>query len=155
MYPGRFEHLLAMLALFISKHDTRFRKCISVRERLALNLQFFATGDAQQIYLLLYIPFYMKCNFFCNFTPCISVHVIFLVRNFAFVVKTKSLFVPLIFLPLERDFLTEIFPKVYQTKPESEFSSHKVLFMFCFCIILLLGVLSCPQVSFMLKLSPS
>ena len=43
-----FEHLLAMVAPFISKKDTRFRKCFSVAERLALTLRFLAAGDAQQ-----------------------------------------------------------------------------------------------------------
>ena len=52
-------------------------------------------------YLNFYIPFCMKCSCFCNFTPCIFVNVMFLVRHFAFVVKTKFLFVSLIFLPLE------------------------------------------------------
>ena len=48
MSAERFEHLLAMVAPLISKQDTYFRKCISVAERLALTLQFRATGDAQQ-----------------------------------------------------------------------------------------------------------
>ena len=38
MSPERSEHLLAMVAPFISKKDTRFRKCISVAEGLALTL---------------------------------------------------------------------------------------------------------------------
>ena len=89
LYPlflGTSECILNDLNIFwqwlpplISKHDTRHT---------------FS-------YLHLYIPFCMKCNFFCNFTPCISVNVMLLVRNFTFVVKTKSLFVPLIFLPLK------------------------------------------------------
>ena len=46
MSPERFEHLLAMIAHFISKIDTRLRKCISAAERLALTLRFFTTGNA-------------------------------------------------------------------------------------------------------------
>ena len=44
-----------------------------------------------------------EIQIFCNFTPCISVDVAFLVRHFVFVVKTriKSLFVSLKFLLLE------------------------------------------------------
>ena len=42
---------------FISKHDTRFRKCISAAERLALTLALFATGDAQQVFCI-YICIY-------------------------------------------------------------------------------------------------
>ena len=56
MSPDRFEHLMAMVAQFISKNDTRFRKYFC-RERLALTLQFFATGDVQQafyIYICIY-----------------------------------------------------------------------------------------------------
>ena len=89
----------------------------------------------------------MKSNFFCNFTPCISVNVMFLVQHFAFVVKTKFLFVPLTFLPLElKETSCQTFFlmfSLFSTKPESEFSSHKVFFVFCYCITLLLGVLSC------------
>ena len=48
MSPERFEHLLSMVAPFISKKDTPFRKSISAPERLALTLRLLATGDAQQ-----------------------------------------------------------------------------------------------------------
>ena len=47
MSPERFEHLLAMVAQFILKNDTHFRKCISAAERLAPSLPFFVTEDAQ------------------------------------------------------------------------------------------------------------
>ena len=61
------EHLQAMVAPFISKNETRFRKRIFVTERLALTFRFFATGHAQQSlsfsYLHLYITFCMKSNF--------------------------------------------------------------------------------------------
>ena len=35
-------------------------------------------------------PLY-EIQLFCNFTPCISVDIAFLVRHFAFVVKTKTI----------------------------------------------------------------
>ena len=38
MSPEQFEHLLAMVAIFISKNDTLLRKCIFVAEKLALTL---------------------------------------------------------------------------------------------------------------------
>ena len=87
MSPEQFEHLLAMVAKFISKNDTHLRKCIFVAERLALTLLFFATGDGQQSPSFSYVLFEIKL--FYNFTPCISVDVAFLVRHFAFVVKTR------------------------------------------------------------------
>ena len=57
MSPERFEHLRAMVAQFISKNDTRFRKCNSVAERLTLTLQFFAPGDVLQVFHI-YIRIY-------------------------------------------------------------------------------------------------
>ena len=89
----------------------------------------------------------MKSNFFWNFTPCNFVNVMFFVRQFAFVVKTKLLFVSLMFLLLElkktscQTFF--IMFDLFSTKPESEFCSPKVFFMFCFCITLILGILNC------------
>ena len=62
MSPKLFEHL-AMVAPFISRKDTRFRKCFSVAERLALTLQFLATGDAQQSLSFSYrLGKYTICN---------------------------------------------------------------------------------------------
>ena len=64
--------------------------------------------------------------------------------TFCFCLKDKdsSLFVPLIFLSfeLEEASFQTFFLKFnfFQTKPKSEFSSHKVFFMFSFCITVLL-----------------
>ena len=85
-----FEHLLSMVAQFISKNDTHFRKYISAAERLALTLGFFATGDAQQVFHICTCIYRFEWNptFLQLFTPCISVNPMFFVRHFAFVVKT-------------------------------------------------------------------
>ena len=48
MSPERFQHLLSLVKPLIEKKDTKFRKCISAAERLALTLRFLATGDSQQ-----------------------------------------------------------------------------------------------------------
>ena len=87
---------------FNSKHDT-LQKVYFCGRKTCPNSSILCHWrcTASFSYLHLYIPFCMKSNFFCNFTPCISVNVMFLVQHFAFVVKTKSLFVRLIFLPLE------------------------------------------------------
>ena len=49
MSPERFQHLLSLVKPLIEKKDTKFRKCISAAERLALTLRFLATGDSQQL----------------------------------------------------------------------------------------------------------
>ena len=69
MSPERFGHLLAMVAQFISKNDTRFRKCISAVERLAATLRFFATGDEQQV-LHIYKDFFMFCILYYSTFRC-------------------------------------------------------------------------------------
>ena len=48
MSPERFQHLLSLVNIFVEKKDTKFRKCISAAESLALTLRFLATGDSQQ-----------------------------------------------------------------------------------------------------------
>ena len=110
LFLGTSECMLSDLNIFrqwllpfVSKYDTHFRKCISAAERFTRNSSIFCHWRCtiSFSYLHLYIPLCMKCNFFCNFTPCISINVMFLVRHFAFVVKSKFLFVPLIFFPLE------------------------------------------------------
>ena len=47
MSPERFDHLLTLVAPFITKEDTNFRKPISAAERLAVTLRFLASGDSQ------------------------------------------------------------------------------------------------------------
>ena len=103
MYPKRFEHLLAMVAPIHFKTWRTLQKVYFCDRKTCPNSSILCHWryTASFSYLHLYIPFCMKSNFFCNFTPRISINVMFLVRHFAFVVKTKSLFVPLIFLHLE------------------------------------------------------
>ena len=103
MYPERFEHLLAMFAPIHFKTWHTLKNVHFCGRKTCSNSSILCHWrcTASYSYLYLHIPFCMKCNFFYNFTPCISVNVMFLVRHFAFVVKTKSLFVPLIFLSLE------------------------------------------------------
>ena len=120
---------------------------IHLKKWLKLHSSLFATGDAQQslsfscphLHKILY-----EIQLFCNFTPCISVDVVFLERHFTFVEKTKinSLFVPLIILPFE---LKETFCQTFFAKFSllSNFTNIKVFFMFYFCTTLLLGVLGC------------
>ena len=43
-----FQPLLSLVKRLIEKKDTKFRKCVSAAERLALTLQFLATSDSQQ-----------------------------------------------------------------------------------------------------------
>ena len=47
MSPERFDHLLGLVSPLITKEDTNYRKAISAAERLALTLQFLATGESQ------------------------------------------------------------------------------------------------------------
>ena len=60
LFLGTSECIMDDLNIFwqwllplISKHDTRFRKCISVAEILALTLQFLAIGDVHQVFHVL------------------------------------------------------------------------------------------------------
>ena len=47
MSPERFDHLLTLVAPFITKEDRDFRKPIPAAERLAVTLRFLASGDSQ------------------------------------------------------------------------------------------------------------
>ena len=90
-------------------------------------------GDGQQVFNI-YICIY---RFVWNHTfSTISLHV-FLLTSCSlydiFLLSWKRLLV--------RHFSLSSF--YFQTEPKSEFSSHKVFFMFCFCITLLLGFFSC------------
>ena len=78
MSPERFEHLLAMVAPFISKNDTAFRKCTSAAEGLVVTLQFFSTGDAQQSLSSTFVYVLHEIQLFWNFTPGSSANVRFL-----------------------------------------------------------------------------
>ena len=120
---------------FISKHDTHFRKCISAAERPALTLQFFVTRDAQQFFYI-YICIY---RFVWN--PVFSATLLH-----AFLLTSCSLYNILFICSINISSFCQTFFlmfSIFSTKPKSEFSSRKVFFMFCFCITLLLGVLSC------------
>ena len=142
MYPKRFEHLLAMVAPIHFKTWHTLQKVYFCSRKTCPNSSILCHWrcTASFSHLHLYIPFCMKSNFLCNFTPCISVKVMFLVQHFAFVVKTKFSFVPLIFLPLElkesscQTFLLMF--SLFSAKPESEFSSHKGFFMLFFFVLL-------------------
>jgi hypothetical protein len=46
MSPSEFEFLIHLTGEKISKHDTKFRKAISVQEGLAVTLSFLASGDS-------------------------------------------------------------------------------------------------------------
>lgn len=46
MSPIDFEYLLNMIGPAIQKTDTKFRKAISVKERLSITLRFLASGDS-------------------------------------------------------------------------------------------------------------
>ena len=48
MSPKRYNHLLGMVAPFITKKDTRLRKSISADERLSLTLRYLASGSMQE-----------------------------------------------------------------------------------------------------------
>lgn len=46
MSSSNFENLLNLVAPFIQRKDTKFRKAISAQDKLALTLRFLATGDS-------------------------------------------------------------------------------------------------------------
>ena len=48
MTPNRFKHLLQLVAPYIEKRTTKFREPISAAQRLALTLQYLATGGSHQ-----------------------------------------------------------------------------------------------------------
>ena len=48
MTPERFDHLLSLVRPKIEKQDTHLRKAIKAEARLALTLQFLASGESQQ-----------------------------------------------------------------------------------------------------------
>ena len=48
MSPNRFQHLLSLVALLISKQTAQFRKPIPVKQRLVVTLTYLATGETQQ-----------------------------------------------------------------------------------------------------------
>ena len=54
MTPNRFEHLLQLVTPRIEKRTTKFREPISAAQRLALTLQYLATGESQQLLSLSY-----------------------------------------------------------------------------------------------------
>ena len=47
MSPERMEHLLTLVAPYITKQDTKFRKAIPASQRLMVTLRFLASGDSQ------------------------------------------------------------------------------------------------------------
>ena len=111
-----FEHLLAMVAQFISKNDTCFRKCISLAERLTLTFLFFTNGDHSKFLIsILYKMFCMRYNFSATLLhPFLLCHLPFTILCFCHKDKDKS-FICSINIPsswIERDFLSDIFPKV-------------------------------------------
>ena len=48
MSPKRFDHLLSLVAPFITKEHCRSRTPVSASERLCLCLRYLATGETQQ-----------------------------------------------------------------------------------------------------------
>ena len=48
MTPSRFDHLLSLVGPAIIRQETNFRKPVSPGERLAVTIQYLATGDSMQ-----------------------------------------------------------------------------------------------------------
>ena len=141
MYPERFEHLLAVIAPIHFKTWYTLQKVYFCGRKTCpvSSILYHWRCTASFSHLHLNTPFNMKSNFFCNFTPYVSVNFMFLVQNFAFAVKTKFLFVPLTFLPLElKETSCQTFFlmfSLFSTKPKFEFFYIK--FSLCFVFVLL------------------
>ncbi|KAJ8937719.1 hypothetical protein NQ318_015462 [Aromia moschata] len=50
MRPAEFEKLACKIGPFVAKQDTKFRKAISVQERLAVTLRFLASNKNSDSY---------------------------------------------------------------------------------------------------------
>ncbi|KAL7637993.1 UNVERIFIED_CONTAM: hypothetical protein RMT77_011606 [Armadillidium vulgare] len=58
MSSNDFEYLLQKISPYIAKKDTRWRKAIPAKERLAITLRFLATGDS-----------FRSLHYLCKFSP--------------------------------------------------------------------------------------